>query len=331
MRPVRLAPLALFLLATTSRGQQTIPPKTMTAIKGATVFVKTKAGEAEASGSGFVMRVEKGVAFVVTNHHVVTPPARSTRGSAASVPAITVVFDSGTKAERSARAEVLNSDPGRDLALLKVDGVKDLPRPIDFNVNPLVTEKVPVLVFGFPSGAAPAASKKGPAVAVGRGKVSSLGTDNLGRIVRIVIDGAIHPGNSGGPVVDAGGQLIGVGVATTEGAKPVGFAVPRDDLVGLLDGRVVGATASLRKLDGKALEFDVEARLVDPINQIKLAYVLAVPGDKTQSQKAAADGTWRPLEGAKQIPLKVANSKATGTAAVMLDRPTASRPIRSPS
>ncbi|HWE38199.1 MAG TPA: trypsin-like peptidase domain-containing protein [Isosphaeraceae bacterium] len=315
MRPARLVPLTLALLATTARGQEAIPLKTVAEIKGATVYIKTSVGPVEASGSGFVMRVEGGAAFVVTNHHVVTPPERLTRGRAA---VITAVFGSGTKAERSARAEVLASDPDRDLALLKVEGVKDLPRPIDFGAEPELTETMPVFTFGFPFGAALATSKGSPAITVGRGSVSSLRTDDRGKVVVIQIDGALNPGNSGGPVVDAKGRLIGIAVATIKGAQQIGFVIPRGELVGLLDGRVGGATTSLRKLAGTALEFDIEARLIDPVGQIKLVSALYLPGDKTRSHKAAADGAWPPLAGAKEVALKVADQKATGTVALTL-------------
>ncbi len=50
--------------------------------------------------------------------------------------AVTVVFQSGTKQEESMRGEVLAADPDQDLAVIKVNGVKELPKPIDYLHEP---------------------------------------------------------------------------------------------------------------------------------------------------------------------------------------------------
>src|SRR5207253_665786 len=51
-----------------------IPAATLQAIKDATVFIKTKAGAFEATGSGFLMMAEGKIGYVVTNNHVIAPP-----------------------------------------------------------------------------------------------------------------------------------------------------------------------------------------------------------------------------------------------------------------
>src|SRR5262249_4850175 len=99
-------------------------------LKAATVFVKVALGALRGSGSGFLVLSRGDTGYVVTNDHVARP--RKAPGVPAGTPAeVTLVFHSGTPQERSARAEVTAADAEQDLAVLKVSGVPNLPRPID--------------------------------------------------------------------------------------------------------------------------------------------------------------------------------------------------------
>lgn len=213
----------------------TIPPETLAKIKGATAFVKIVAGSGSGSGSGFVIKVEGQSAYVVTNHHVIEPRVIQIVGGMRRGPFFgpwgpyfgltpriiaqtmkdakaTVVLYSGTPKEESCPAEVLAADPDLDLAVLKVAGVKALPQPVDLDDDPKLTETMPVYVFGFPFGEVLATGKGNPAITIGKGSVSSLRLDERGELARVQIDGALNPGNSGGPVVDArevGGRCRG--------------------------------------------------------------------------------------------------------------------------
>src|SRR5262249_45574420 len=143
---------------------QNIPAQVLQEIKRATVFVKVRAGQLAGSGSGFLIKTEGGTGYVVTNHHVIKPPVRpGRRGNPAPVPRITSVFNSGTGNEKSVPAQIVAADPARDLAVLKVAGVKDLPRPIDLNQQAEISETMPVFIFGFPFGEMLATSKGSPA------------------------------------------------------------------------------------------------------------------------------------------------------------------------
>src|SRR5262249_8491964 len=155
----------LACLTTSASGEDAISAKTLAAIKRATVFIKVDVQGLSGSGSGFVMKEDGDTALVVTNYHVVEPkikvtvtprpskvrprrrpptrrlpprrlpprpPTPRSRIIALKNAVVTVVFDSGTKKERSVKAEVLAADPEQDLAILRVKDVKDLPRPIDY-------------------------------------------------------------------------------------------------------------------------------------------------------------------------------------------------------
>src|SRR5437588_2121586 len=109
MRRSGFSILFLFWLPTFAWSEAGIPAKGQEVLKGATVFVKVDGGRWQASGSGFLMKVEGKTGYVVTNHHVVAPPRGVNRE-----PVVRLVFWSGTKKEKSVRAELVASDSLRD-------------------------------------------------------------------------------------------------------------------------------------------------------------------------------------------------------------------------
>jgi S1-C subfamily serine protease len=322
----------------------TIPRATLQAIKDATVFVKVKAGTVEGSGSGFMMQVEGETGYIVTNEHVAAPHVAKVKA------ALTVVFGSGTNKERSVKAEVVAVDAERDLAVLKVAGVKGLPRAIDFSKTPDLVETMPVFVFGFPFGQALALGKGNPAITVGTGSVSSIRKDEHGRLSVVQIDGALNPGNSGGPVVDSKGRLVGVAVATIRGATNIGLAIPPEDLREMLAGRVIAMGVYRRKpkANGADLlgewwllnarngvekavtknlpatepaapasdlaELLVEAQLLDPMNRLRAVTVHYVKASQVrQPPQAVRDGTWPMLPESQKAGLRIAAQQAKAT------------------
>jgi S1-C subfamily serine protease len=224
----------------------TLPARVLQDVKDATVFVKVDAGDVAGSGSGFVIRVDGAEGYVVTNHHVIAPPQDDDPGGGfrrppvprrprtPARPTITAVFRSGTPQERSAPASVLVDDAARDLAVLRVVGVPGLPPPIVLIRNPQLVETMPVFVFGFPFGDALGVGNANPAVTVGKGSVSSIRLGAGGEVARIQIDGDLNPGNSGGPVVDGQGRLVGVAVAKVRNTQ-IGLAIPPGELITLLE------------------------------------------------------------------------------------------------
>src|SRR5262249_31614278 len=125
---------------------------------------------------------------------------------------------------QSLPAEIVGKNAGDDLAMLKATGVRDVPRPIETARTPQLEETMPVLAFGFPFGEKLDPGRKNPAVTVTKGAVSSLREKN-GELEEVQLDLDLNPGNSGGPVVDEKGALIGVAVAKVSNTR-IGFAVP---------------------------------------------------------------------------------------------------------
>ena len=170
----------------------------------------------EGVGSGFVISPD---GYIVTNDHVVSIGSRDT-------PEITVAFPDG----ETRSAKLVGTDQVTDIALLKVDPEQDLPYLTFGNSTNVMTGEW-VIAMGNPFGLFEAAE---PSVTVG--VVSARDRDfeaRENRLYRDMIqtDAAINQGNSGGPLLNALGEVIGVNTFIVSGRQNsgsigLGFAVP---------------------------------------------------------------------------------------------------------
>ncbi len=154
-------------------------------------------------GSGVIMS-EQG--YILTNDHVI-------RGA----DAIQVTLRDG----RTAPARVVGTDPGTDLAVLKIDLPK-LPTIVLGHSDQLHVGDV-VLAIGNPFGIGQTVTH-GIVSATGRNRIGINAFENF-----IQTDAAINPGNSGGALVDADGSLIGISSAIlskTGASHGIGLAIP---------------------------------------------------------------------------------------------------------
>ncbi|MBO6574857.1 MAG: trypsin-like peptidase domain-containing protein [Rhodothermales bacterium] len=175
--------------------------------------------QVQGAGSGFVISSD---GYILTNDHV-----------AGQGDVITVAFPNGD----SYPADLVGTDAASDLALLKVNPEDPLPY-LDLRsaTEPIVGEWC--IALGNPFGLFEASD---PTVTVG--VVSATGRDlapQEGRLYRDMIqtDAAINRGNSGGPLINALGQVIGVNtaiVSQTGGSVGIGFAVPVGRVIRVVD------------------------------------------------------------------------------------------------
>ena len=162
----------------------------------------------QGSGSGFVIDAQ---GFILTNYHVIEDADR-----------ITVTFADG----RTLRADVVGSDPAIDVALLRVNGVSNLPQaPLGNSDDLRVGEWV--CAIGNPLGYVHSVTV-GVVSFIGR-KLFDASLDDY-----IQTDAAINFGNSGGPLLNARGEVIGINSAISSRASNIGFAVPINQAVAIL-------------------------------------------------------------------------------------------------
>ena len=154
-------------------------------------------------GSGFIISPD---GFVLSNHHVV----------AGADKVIVTMAD-----RREFYADIIGSDQRTDVALLKIEGKKlpflKLGNPEDLEVGEWV------LAIGSPFGLANT---------VTAGIVSALGRDTGDYLPFIQTDVAVNPGNSGGPLINLNGEVIGINsqiYSRTGGFMGISFAIPIDE------------------------------------------------------------------------------------------------------
>jgi S1-C subfamily serine protease len=179
--------------------------------------------------------------------------------------------------------------------VLRVRGVRDLPAPIDYGQEVELIETMPVYVFGFPLGEMLATAKGNPAITVGKGSVSSVRLNDRGDLATVQIDGDITPGNSGGPVVDAKGRLVGIAAATIRGRR-IGFAIPGTELTSLLQGRVLDYHFISRPGGEGKIEVQVDLAVFDPFNNMRGITFYYVAGDGAGTKKLAGVAGVRKVE-----------------------------------
>ena len=183
-----------------------------------TVIATGLGGRGDAGlGSGFVI---SGTGEIATNAHVITS------GQGANIrkaDAVYVKFKDGNQVP----ADVVGFDPFSDVALLKVDPAGLTLRPLPLGSARDVVVGSPVAAIGSPFGEEQSLSV-GVISATDRSIESLTGFDTVGAIQT---DAAINHGNSGGPLLDAQGNVLGINAqiqtSTGEGSG-VGFAVPVD-------------------------------------------------------------------------------------------------------
>jgi S1-C subfamily serine protease len=186
-----------------------MPPETLAKVKKATVYLRVAYADGSVgSGSGFC--VPGGPGLIVTNAHVV---GQGGKAGPRTVSRIDAVLHSGEPNARTLAARLLGADPEADLALLQVTGA-DLPEPLVVGDSSGLQETQEVYVFGFPFG-----ENLGKNITVSKTSVSSLRRGTPGVPPLIQVNGGMHPGNSGGPVTDGAGNVVGVAQAGILGTQ----------------------------------------------------------------------------------------------------------------
>ena len=171
----------------------------------------------EWTGTGFALKDN----YIVTNYHVVD-----------GAKSISILGVNGSF-NKSYSADVIASDKNNDLAILKVNGVTIPSANIPYSVKTNTAEVgEEVFVLGYPL-----TSTMGDEIKLTTGVVSSK-SGFQGDVSLYQISAPIQPGNSGGPLFDSKGNVIGIVSAKHRGAENVSYAIKASYLRNLMESAV---------------------------------------------------------------------------------------------
>ncbi len=207
---------------------------------GSSPFGSGSVGTVVDEGTGMIITSS---GQVVTNNHVI-----------AGATSITVTLYGQSS---SLPAKLIGTDPTDDVALLQIENAPSNLTPVTFGKSSNLQVGDAVIAIGNALGL----SLKSPTVtsgiisALGRnvqaGSATSAATEDLTSMIQT--DAAINSGNSGGPLVDSAGHVVGMDTAVASSsagnapAQNIGFAIPSDRIVSLLPQLRKGGTVSQPK------------------------------------------------------------------------------------
>lgn len=179
---------------------------------------------ATAAGTGFILSKD---GYIATNKHVVSGANK-----------IGVLLDDGTAFED---VELIGTDPLNDFAIIKIKDAKDL-TPIKLGDSKTISAGQQVIAIGNALGAYQNSVTSG--IISGKGR-SLTATDSSRTQIEtlsdmIQTDAAINGGNSGGPLLNAAGEVIGINTAYASQGNNVGFAIPISSVKGIINNVLKG-------------------------------------------------------------------------------------------
>jgi serine protease Do len=241
--------------------------------------------EAQSLGSGFIISAD---GYVVTNNHVITADGRG------EVESITVTMPDGTEFP----AKLIGRDAASDLAVLKITSTKPLPF-VKFGDSRGARVGDWVIAIGNPFGL-------GGTVTSGIISAVFRNTGQGGAYDRYLqTDAAINRGNSGGPMFDMKGQVIGINNAIfspTGGSVGIGFAIPAETAAPIVD----------RLKNGQAIERGYLGVRIQPLSE-DMADSLGIAHRKGELVQAVEPGKPAANAGiaAGDVVMKVAGKEVT--------------------
>ena len=166
----------------------------------------------QVQGSGFVYRYST-TYLILTNNHVVSGASN-----------ITVTFTTGNNYS----ATIRGSNPGTDFAVLTTPSApQSVYQPLQITTSSTLSVGDPVIVVGAPYGL-DGSMTNGIVSALNR----TLTTDMGSTLTNVIQSTApLNPGNSGGPLMNYNGQVVGITTAIVSESQGIGFAIPSDTVL----------------------------------------------------------------------------------------------------
>ncbi len=204
----------------------------VTSIKQRTIFGTYDSG---AAGTGIIASAD---GYIITNKHVIEGASK-----------INVVLDDGTTYEG---VKLVATDPLNDVAYLKIDNASNLP-VAKLGNSKTITVGQQVIAIGNALGQYQNTVTAGIISGLGRSLTATDSSGSNSELLSDMIqtDAAINQGNSGGPLVNAAGEVIGINTATgdSSSAENMGFAIPISSAKGML-AQLMGTGSAKRAYMG---------------------------------------------------------------------------------
>lgn len=198
--------------------------------------------DSSAAGTGVIVS-DSG--YILTNKHVVD-----------GATSISVVLDDGTIYED---AKVAAVDPLNDIAFVKIEGATGL-KVATLGDSKTISVGQQVIAIGNALGEYQNTVTSGIVSGTGRSLTATDSTGSMSERLSDMIqtDAAINSGNSGGPLVNAAGEVIGINTATSSSAENVGFAIPISSVKGMLSQLVEKGEAARAYVGTYGIEITAE-------------------------------------------------------------------------
>lgn len=198
---------------------------------------------ASAAGTGIIVTKD---GYILTNKHVINGASE-----------VSVILDNGTTYED---VKVVAVDPLNDVAFLKINGVSDL-TPATLGDSKTIHVGQQVIAIGNALGEYQNTVTSGIVSGTSRSVTASDGSGRQSETLSDMIqtDAAINSGNSGGPLVNAAGEVIGINTATSATAENMGFAIPISSAKGMLNQLIENGKAERTYLGVYSVEITPEA------------------------------------------------------------------------
>ena len=198
--------------------------------------------ESAAAGTGIMVTSD---GYILTNKHVIN-----------GATSISVVLDDGTSYED---VELVATDPLNDVAFLKIKDVSGL-TAATLGDSKTLSVGQQVMAIGNALGQYQNTVTVGVVSGLGRSITASDGTGYSTETLSDMIqtDAAINSGNSGGPLVNAAGEVIGINTAVSSSAENMGFTIPISSVKGMLAQLIETGSAERTYLGVYAAEITPE-------------------------------------------------------------------------
>jgi S1-C subfamily serine protease len=225
-------------------------------------------------GTGFIVSSD---GYIVTNRHVVSDTEAE----------YTVLMNDETRH----KAEVMARDPMTDLAILKIDG-QDLPAA-ELGDSSALKVGQKAIAIGNALGEFRNTVTTGVVSGLSRSIVAGSAQVESEKLMGVIqTDAAINQGNSGGPLLNIAGQVIGINTAMAQGAENIGFAIPINEVKDTINdvqehGRIIRPWLGVRYvmlneaiIQENNLEVDHGALITRGQSPAQLAVIPGSPADK---------------------------------------------------